>query len=81
MLIRSTNDKIDVTIHVRNSKDNAYNTKVTLGFTPNINFINVEVRPPPQPGLLSTHLQPGSHTRVRFCSVSSDRHWLLSARR
>lgn len=44
MLIKSNNDKIDVNINVRNSKDNAYNTKVTLSFTPNINFINVEVR-------------------------------------
>lgn len=44
MLIKSSNDKIDVIINVRNSKDNAYNTKVTLSFTPNINFINVEVR-------------------------------------
>lgn len=47
MLIRSSNDKIDVNIDVRNSKDNAYNTKVTLSFTPNINFINAEVRFPP----------------------------------
>lgn len=44
MLIKSNNDKIDVNINVRNSKDNAYNTKVTLSFTPNIHFINVEVR-------------------------------------
>uniref|UniRef100_H3CQ26 Integrin subunit alpha 1 n=1 Tax=Tetraodon nigroviridis TaxID=99883 RepID=H3CQ26_TETNG len=42
MLIKSSNDKIDVDITVRNRKDNAYNTKVTLSFTPNINFINVE---------------------------------------
>lgn len=47
MLIKSNNDKIDVNINVRNSKDNAYNTKVILSFTPNINFINVEVRLPP----------------------------------
>lgn len=63
MLIRSTNDKIDVNIHVRNSKDNAYNTKVTLSFTPNINFINVEVRSP-QLCFLSISLQPDSHARV-----------------
>uniref|UniRef100_A0A671UP47 Integrin, alpha 1 n=1 Tax=Sparus aurata TaxID=8175 RepID=A0A671UP47_SPAAU len=30
MLIKSKNDKIDVNINIRNSKDNAYNTKVTL---------------------------------------------------
>uniref|UniRef100_A0A3Q1IUV4 VWFA domain-containing protein n=1 Tax=Anabas testudineus TaxID=64144 RepID=A0A3Q1IUV4_ANATE len=33
---------IDVTITVRNSRDNAYNTKVTLNFTPNINYVKVE---------------------------------------
>uniref|UniRef100_A0A7N6FKN3 VWFA domain-containing protein n=1 Tax=Anabas testudineus TaxID=64144 RepID=A0A7N6FKN3_ANATE len=36
--------RIDVTITVRNSRDNAYNTKVTLNFTPNINYVKVEVR-------------------------------------
>uniref|UniRef100_A0A671UMR4 Integrin, alpha 1 n=1 Tax=Sparus aurata TaxID=8175 RepID=A0A671UMR4_SPAAU len=44
MLIKSKNDKIDVNINIRNSKDNAYNTKVTLSFTPNINYKKVEVR-------------------------------------
>nr|XP_046231232.1 integrin alpha-1 isoform X2 [Scatophagus argus] len=42
MLIRATNDKIDVNIIIKNSKDNAYNTKVTLSFTPNINYVKVE---------------------------------------
>uniref|UniRef100_A0A671UNV5 Integrin, alpha 1 n=1 Tax=Sparus aurata TaxID=8175 RepID=A0A671UNV5_SPAAU len=42
MLIKSKNDKIDVNINIRNSKDNAYNTKVTLSFTPNINYKKVE---------------------------------------
>lgn len=46
MLIKSKNHKIDVDINIRNSKDNAYNTKVTLTFTPNINFMKVEVRFP-----------------------------------
>uniref|UniRef100_A0A7N6A4J6 VWFA domain-containing protein n=1 Tax=Anabas testudineus TaxID=64144 RepID=A0A7N6A4J6_ANATE len=32
-------NSIDVTITVRNSRDNAYNTKVTLNFTPNINYV------------------------------------------
>uniref|UniRef100_A0AAQ5YKR3 VWFA domain-containing protein n=1 Tax=Amphiprion ocellaris TaxID=80972 RepID=A0AAQ5YKR3_AMPOC len=36
--------KIDVNINVRNSKDNAYNTKVILSFSPNINYVKVEVR-------------------------------------
>uniref|UniRef100_A0A3B4WRT8 Integrin subunit alpha 1 n=1 Tax=Seriola lalandi dorsalis TaxID=1841481 RepID=A0A3B4WRT8_SERLL len=42
MVIKSKMDKIDVKIKVRNSKDNAYNTKVVLSFTPNINFIKAE---------------------------------------
>uniref|UniRef100_A0A674P9B6 Integrin, alpha 1 n=1 Tax=Takifugu rubripes TaxID=31033 RepID=A0A674P9B6_TAKRU len=33
MLIKSKSDKMDVNINIRNSKDNAYNTKVTLSFT------------------------------------------------
>ncbi|XP_026152925.1 integrin alpha-1 isoform X2 [Mastacembelus armatus] len=35
-------DKIDVTVNIRNSKDSAYNTKVILSFTPNINYVKVE---------------------------------------
>ncbi|XP_071321704.1 integrin alpha-1 isoform X2 [Trachinotus anak] len=42
MVIKSNKDKIDVNINVRNSKDNAYNTKVILSFTPNINYVKVE---------------------------------------
>ncbi|XP_029300794.1 integrin alpha-1 [Cottoperca gobio] len=42
MMIRTNKDKIDVNINVRNSKDNAYNTKVLLSFTPNVNYVKVE---------------------------------------
>ncbi|XP_068608932.1 integrin alpha-1 [Brachionichthys hirsutus] len=42
MTIKSSKDKMDVNINVRNSKDNAYNTKVVLSFTPNINYVKVE---------------------------------------
>ncbi|XP_044030086.1 integrin alpha-1 isoform X2 [Siniperca chuatsi] len=42
MMIKANKDKIDVNIIVRNSKDNAYNTKVILSFTPNINYVKVE---------------------------------------
>ncbi|KAG8010617.1 Integrin alpha-1, partial [Nibea albiflora] len=42
MLIKASKDKIDVNINIRNSKDNAYNTKVSLSFTPNINYVKVE---------------------------------------
>ncbi|KAM6902083.1 integrin alpha-1 [Xenentodon cancila] len=38
----NTNDKIDVNINIKNKRDNAYNTKVTLSFTPNINYVKVE---------------------------------------
>lgn len=42
MMIRTNKDKIDVNVNVRNSKDNAYNTKVILSFSPNINYVKVE---------------------------------------
>ncbi|XP_045922775.1 integrin alpha-1 [Micropterus dolomieu] len=42
MKIKANKDKIEVNINIRNSKDNAYNTKVTLSFTPNINYVKVE---------------------------------------
>ncbi|KAM9338561.1 integrin alpha-1 [Symphorus nematophorus] len=42
MLIKAKKDKIDVNINIRNSKDNAYNTKVILSFTANINYVKVE---------------------------------------
>ncbi|XP_077479570.1 integrin alpha-1 [Stigmatopora argus] len=42
LLIGSKKDKLDVNIRVRNSKDNAYNTKVVVSFTPNINYVKVE---------------------------------------
>ncbi|KAK5851559.1 hypothetical protein PBY51_023105 [Eleginops maclovinus] len=42
MMIRSNKDRFHVNINVRNSKDNAYNTKVILSFSPNINYVKVE---------------------------------------
>ncbi|XP_054468070.1 integrin alpha-1 [Anoplopoma fimbria] len=42
ILIKDKNDKIEVNINIRNSKDNAYNTKVILSFTPNINYVKAE---------------------------------------
>uniref|UniRef100_A0A3Q2YE76 Integrin subunit alpha 1 n=1 Tax=Hippocampus comes TaxID=109280 RepID=A0A3Q2YE76_HIPCM len=42
LVIRAKKDKLDVNIRVRNSKDNAYNTKVVLSFTANINYVKVE---------------------------------------
>lgn len=35
--------KFDIHINVKNKKDNAYNTKVIITFTPNINYVKVEV--------------------------------------
>uniref|UniRef100_A0A8D3BUL3 VWFA domain-containing protein n=1 Tax=Scophthalmus maximus TaxID=52904 RepID=A0A8D3BUL3_SCOMX len=42
MMIKSNKDKFDVNINIRNSKDYAYNTKVILSFTPNINYVKPE---------------------------------------
>ncbi|XP_071751107.2 integrin alpha-1 [Centroberyx gerrardi] len=42
MVIKANKEKIDVHITIRNSKDNAYNTKVTASFTQNINYVKVE---------------------------------------
>lgn len=68
---------MDVIINIRNSKDNAYNTKVTLSFTPNVNFMKVEVRRA-QLFLLSVTFRC-SLTAVRDFSLLSDRQRLLSA--
>ncbi|XP_047228916.1 integrin alpha-1 isoform X2 [Girardinichthys multiradiatus] len=38
----NSKDKIDVNIDISNKKDSAYNTKVILNFTPNINYVKVE---------------------------------------
>ncbi|KAM9840911.1 integrin alpha-1 [Aulostomus maculatus] len=42
MVIKANKEKIDLNIRVKNSKDNAYNTKVIVSFTPNINYVKVE---------------------------------------
>ena len=44
LLIKANKEKFHVLITTRNSQDNAYNTKVTLSFTENINYVKVEVR-------------------------------------
>lgn len=43
MLIKSVKDRFEVDIKVSNRKDNAYNTEVTLSFSPNINYVKGEV--------------------------------------
>lgn len=43
MLIKSNKDKLDVEITIKNQKDNAYNTKVILNFSPNINYVTAKV--------------------------------------
>lgn len=43
MLIKSNKDRLDVEISIRNRKDNAYNTKVILSFSSNINYVKAEV--------------------------------------
>ncbi|XP_041666679.1 integrin alpha-1 [Cheilinus undulatus] len=42
MMITSINDRLEVNVNIRNSKDNAYNTKVILSFTSNINYNKAE---------------------------------------
>uniref|UniRef100_A0A8C1IQZ4 Integrin, alpha 1 n=1 Tax=Cyprinus carpio TaxID=7962 RepID=A0A8C1IQZ4_CYPCA len=43
LLIKSNQEKFYVNIDIHNSGDNAYNTKVTLSHTENINYVKVEV--------------------------------------
>lgn len=43
LLIKNNQEKFYVNIDVHNSGDNAYNTKVTLSHTENINYVKVEV--------------------------------------
>ncbi|XP_016102672.1 integrin alpha-1-like [Sinocyclocheilus grahami] len=42
LLIKSNQEKFYVNIDIHNSRDNAYNTKVTLSHTENINYVKVE---------------------------------------
>ncbi|CAL8322464.1 unnamed protein product [Lota lota] len=42
MVIKANKAKITVSVNVRNSKDNAYNTKVIVRFSKNINYVKVE---------------------------------------
>ncbi|XP_016337143.1 integrin alpha-1-like [Sinocyclocheilus anshuiensis] len=42
LLIKSNQEKFYVTIDIHNSGDNAYNTKVTLSHTENLNYVKVE---------------------------------------
>ncbi|KAG7322874.1 hypothetical protein KOW79_014220 [Hemibagrus wyckioides] len=42
LLIKAYQEKFHVSINIKNSGDNAYNTKVTLSTTENINYVKVE---------------------------------------
>ncbi|KAF4108006.1 integrin alpha-1 [Onychostoma macrolepis] len=42
LLIKSNQEKFYVNVDIHNSRDNAYNTKVTLSHTKNINYVKVE---------------------------------------
>ncbi|XP_027031206.1 integrin alpha-1 [Tachysurus fulvidraco] len=42
IVIKAYQEKFHVSINIRNSGDNAYNTKVTLSTTENINYVTVE---------------------------------------
>uniref|UniRef100_A0AAV2IRU2 Reverse transcriptase domain-containing protein n=1 Tax=Knipowitschia caucasica TaxID=637954 RepID=A0AAV2IRU2_KNICA len=41
-MVIKAKEKIDVKIRIKNTKDNAYNTKLTVSFSPNINYVKVE---------------------------------------
>ncbi|XP_056146316.1 integrin alpha-1 [Lampris incognitus] len=41
-VIKSNKEKMNVSITIKNRKDNAYNTKVTTTFTQNINYVKAE---------------------------------------
>lgn len=43
LLIKNNQEKFFVKIDIHNSGDNAYNTRVTLSHTENINYVKVEV--------------------------------------
>lgn len=43
LLIKSNQEKFYVNVDIKNTQDNAYNTKVTLSHTENINYVKVEV--------------------------------------
>ncbi|XP_031433317.1 integrin alpha-1, partial [Clupea harengus] len=42
MFIKANQEKFNVSIYVKNSKDHAYNTKVSLSYSENINYVKVE---------------------------------------
>ncbi|XP_048114928.1 integrin alpha-1 isoform X1 [Alosa alosa] len=42
MLIKANQEKFNVSVWVKNTKDNAYNTKVSLSYSENINYVKVE---------------------------------------
>lgn len=42
LLIKSNQEKFYVNVDIKNTQDNAYNTKVTLSHTENINYVKVE---------------------------------------
>ncbi|KAK0134849.1 Integrin alpha-1 [Merluccius polli] len=42
MVIKANKEKITLFVNVKNSKDNAYNTKVIVSFSKNINYVKVE---------------------------------------
>lgn len=42
LVIKANKEKFNVVVTTKNSKDNAYNAKVTLSFTENINYVKVE---------------------------------------
>ncbi|XP_038130977.1 integrin alpha-1 [Cyprinodon tularosa] len=72
MLIQvNTKDKIDVNIDIRNKKDSAYNTKVVLVFTPNINYVKVE----PEKECTLNHTRVECAVRYPFLGSNTEDHF------
>ncbi|XP_035247107.1 integrin alpha-1 isoform X1 [Anguilla anguilla] len=44
LTIKASQEKFNVEVNITNSKDSAYNTNVTLTYSKNINYVNVEPR-------------------------------------
>uniref|UniRef100_A0A8C5A9V2 VWFA domain-containing protein n=1 Tax=Gadus morhua TaxID=8049 RepID=A0A8C5A9V2_GADMO len=75
MVIKVYKEKITVSVDVKNSKDNAYNTKVIVDFSQNINYVKVE------PDIKECNL---NHTRLEcavgypFLASNAEEHFKLT---
>nr|XP_015798442.2 integrin alpha-1 [Nothobranchius furzeri] len=74
MLIKAkAKDKIDVKISVRNSRDSAYNSKVNISFTPNINYVKVE----PKKECILSNMTVECAVRYPFLGQNVEEHFTV----